>query len=105
MVSSCNLYVGALRVVASSVSHTHHKRFKPAMAVGKALRWNADVWQVKMEGSATQWGVQALASRRALLLSDFAALAVGGYLLASNRKASHKVRYSDTSTEQLWTIV
>lgn len=61
--------------------------------------------RVKMEGSATQWGIQALASRRALLLSDFAALAVGGYLLASNRKASHKVRCSDTSTEQLWTIV
>jgi hypothetical protein len=66
------------------------------MAVGKALRWNADVWQVKIEGSATQWGVQALASRRAPLLSDFAALAVGGYLLASNRKASHKLRCSDT---------
>jgi hypothetical protein len=61
--------------------------------------------QVKLDGSATQWGVRALASRRALLLNDFAALAVGAFLQASGFQASQKVRYTDTSTEQLWTIV
>ncbi|KAG0601759.1 hypothetical protein M758_11G137500 [Ceratodon purpureus] len=61
--------------------------------------------RVKLEGSATQWGVRALASRRALLLNDFAALAVGAYLRACGFSASPKVRYTDTSTEQLWTLV
>jgi hypothetical protein len=72
---------------------------------GLALRSYTLLLQVKLEGSATQWGVRALASRRALLLNDFAGLAVGAYLRACGFSASQKVRYTDTSTEQLWTIL
>lgn len=61
--------------------------------------------RVKLEGSATQWGLRALASRRALLVNDFTGLAVGAYLRACGFSAYEKIRYSDTSTEQLWTIV
>lgn len=70
-----------------------------------ALTSRTMLLQVKLEGSATQWGVRALASRRALLLNDFSALAVGAYLRACGFSASPKVRYTDTSTEQLWTLI
>ncbi|KAG6552847.1 hypothetical protein Mapa_005502 [Marchantia paleacea] len=61
-------------------------------------------FRVKVDGSATLWGLQTLVSRRALVLSNFDALAVGGFLRACKRHATYKIRCSDTSVEELWTV-
>lgn len=61
-------------------------------------------FKVRIEGPATLWGVRALASRRAFILTDFEAMAIGGFLRASNRTCSYKSGYTDTSFVQLWTV-
>ncbi|KAL3684406.1 hypothetical protein R1sor_002428 [Riccia sorocarpa] len=61
-------------------------------------------FRVKVDGGATLWGLQTLVSRRASVLPTFDTLAVGGFLRACKKRATYKIRYSDTSVEELWTV-
>eukprot|EP00271_Cylindrocystis_brebissonii_P006415 TRINITY_DN19207_c0_g1_i1.p1 TRINITY_DN19207_c0_g1~~TRINITY_DN19207_c0_g1_i1.p1 ORF type:complete len:358 (+),score=30.69 TRINITY_DN19207_c0_g1_i1:262-1335(+) len=61
-------------------------------------------FKVKVEGPASLWGARALASRRFAALTDFDAMAIGGFLRASHCEATYKSRYTDTAFEHVWTI-
>ena len=60
--------------------------------------------QVRLEGPANLWSLQALAARRSQLYSDHAAAAVAAYLRASGRSAACRIAWNDTAVTQQWSL-
>lgn len=60
--------------------------------------------RIRLIGCSTLWGMQTLASRRALILTNFDSLAVKSFIEASLRTASYKTHFTDTYKEELWTV-
>ena len=62
------------------------------------------VLTIRIEGPATLWGMQALAARRAPLITSHDALAVGAWLRASGRSAVCTLSWTDAAVSQVWEV-
>lgn len=64
----------------------------------------APAFEVKLEGPANLWSLQALAARRSSIYNDHAAAAIAAFLRASGRSSSCRLSWSDTGVSQQWTL-
>mmetsp|Transcript_21884 Transcript_21884/g.30443 ORF Transcript_21884/g.30443 Transcript_21884/m.30443 type:complete len:323 (+) Transcript_21884:35-1003(+) len=63
-------------------------------------------FKVRYEGTATLWSVAALASRRSIVKNGYTANTTSAFLRASGfQNSSFNVKNTDTSIEEVWTIL
>lgn len=61
------------------------------------------MWQVRMEGSANLWGLQALRARRSLVTDSFDTFCVSAFLDASDFDSNVEVDANSAYADQFWT--
>jgi hypothetical protein len=60
---------------------------------------------VQLEGPATLWSLQSLASRRSSVYPAYDALAISAFLRASGREARCELQWTDTVVTERWSVV